>query len=76
MSDNEMDTEILPVQTEREELLFHLKEEHGDIDAAIHVMSQNPFTDQLRLRRMKMRKLKLKDQINKIESELIPDLDA
>lgn len=76
MSDQEKNTEELLEQIELQELLYGLREEHRDLDAAIHAMSQNPFTDQLRLRRMKLRKLKLKDEIGCIESELIPDLDA
>ena len=70
------DTEALLKQLEQRELLIRLKEEHRDLDAAIHQMASNPFSDQLRLRRMKKRKLALKDQIRMIEDELIPDLDA
>ena len=39
-------------------------------------MSTDPVEDQLRLRRLKKRKLWLKDMIIKLESELIPDIDA
>jgi len=70
------DTEALLKQLEQRELLIRLKEEHRDLDAAIHQMGSNPYSDQLRLRRMKKRKLALKDQIRLIEDELIPDLDA
>ncbi len=58
------------------QLLNELVEEHRDLDLAINRMSQNPWQDQLRLRRMKKRKLKLKDWIARLESKLIPDLDA
>lgn len=57
-------------------LLAELKEEHRDLDEAITRMSGQPGVDQLRLTRMKKRKLKLKDWISKLESQLIPDLDA
>lgn len=40
------------------------------------MLAEDPAVDQLRLRRMKKRKLKLKDWISWLESELIPDLDA
>jgi len=53
-----------------------LREEHRDLDRAIESMSQDPAVDQLRLTRMKKRKLKLKDWIAYLESRLIPDLDA
>lgn len=58
------------------QLLGELREEHRDLDQAISRMSQDPWLDQLRLRRMKKRKLKLKDWISRLESKLIPDLDA
>lgn len=57
-------------------LLGELREEHGDLDQAIKRMALDPWVDQLRLRRMKKRKLKLKDWIARMESKLIPDLDA
>ena len=53
-----------------------LREEHRDLDAAIIRLSDDPSVDQLQLRRMKKRKLKLKDWIAYLESQLIPDLDA
>jgi hypothetical protein len=57
-------------------LLSELREEHRDLDMAIERMIMDPWQDQLRLRRLKKRKLKLKDWIAKLESRLIPDLDA
>jgi hypothetical protein len=57
-------------------LIAQLREEHRDLDEAIARMSENPSVDQLRLTRMKKRKLKLKDWIAHLESQLIPDLDA
>jgi hypothetical protein len=53
-----------------------MREEHRDLDRAIESMAQDPTVDQLRLTRMKKRKLKLKDWIAYLESRLIPDLDA
>ncbi len=57
-------------------LVAELKEEHRDLDAAILRLAEDPGVDQLRLRRMKKRKLKLKDWIAYLQSRLIPDLDA
>jgi hypothetical protein len=57
-------------------LIAELREEHRDLDEAIIRLSDDPSVDQLRLRRMKKRKLKLKDWIAYLESQLIPDLDA
>lgn len=56
--------------------LMELRQEHRDLDDAIQRLQHDPIIDQLLLRRMKLRKLRLKDQIHQIESSLIPDLDA
>ncbi len=53
-----------------------LRVEHRDLDDVIHQLSSNPYVDQLQLRRFKKRKLQIKDMMNKIESQLIPDLNA
>ena len=56
--------------------LLELRQEHRDLDLAIQRLQYDPIIDQLLLRRMKLRKLRLKDQIHRLESQLIPDLDA
>lgn len=56
--------------------LFELRVEHRDLDQAIALMLSGPYVDQLRLCRMKKRKLKLKDSIARLESMVIPDIDA
>ncbi len=56
--------------------LAALREEHRDLDRAIAAMAEDPAVDQLGLRRMKKRKLKLRDWISLLESRLIPDIDA
>ena len=58
------------------ERLHDMQLEHRDLDEAILRLSEDLHADQLRLRRMKKRKLLLKDEIARIESMLIPDLDA
>ena len=62
--------------SEIKRLLGELREEHRDLDLAINRMAMDPWQDQLQLRRLKKRKLKLKDWILRLESKLIPDLDA
>jgi len=57
-------------------LIADLREEHRDLDEAISRLSEDSSVDQLQLRRMKKRKLKLKDWIAYLQSKLIPDLDA
>ena len=56
--------------------LAELRAEHRALDDAIAALSQNVYVNQLQLRRLKKRKLQLKDIIAKYESKLIPDLDA
>ncbi|MGH8736573.1 MAG: YdcH family protein [Burkholderiales bacterium] len=53
-----------------------LEVEHGDLDYIIATLSQDPVHDQLRLRRLKKRKLILKDQIALLKDRLIPDIIA
>lgn len=57
-------------------LINELSFEHKDLDDAIILMKEKPFIDELQIRRMKKRKLKLKDEIEKLESKLIPDIEA
>ena len=61
---------------EIESWLENLRIEHRDLDEVIHHMVASKHHDAMRIQRLKKRKLKLKDMITKLESELIPDLDA
>ncbi len=47
--------------------------EHRDLDEVIIRLSSDPTMDQLRLKRLKKKKLNLKDMITRLENELIPD---
>jgi hypothetical protein len=61
---------------EIERWLEELRIEHRDLDEVIHHLVQTAHHDSMRIQRLKKRKLKLKDMMTKLESELIPDLDA
>lgn len=50
--------------------------EHRDLDMAIEALAAQAVPDQLLLVRMKRRKLRLRDEISRIEGQLIPDLIA
>lgn len=50
--------------------------EHRDLDDAIRALEGAQSVDFLRLRRLKKRKLQLKDAIARLRSRMIPDLDA
>jgi hypothetical protein len=58
------------------EKLAELKSEHKDLDEIIDRMMENQPVDFLQLQRMKKRKLILKDMIQKLESNLLPDIIA
>ena len=56
--------------------LRQLEQEHMDLDAAITAFEASGAGDQLQIRRLKKKKLALKDQIIAIENLLIPDIIA
>ncbi len=56
--------------------LLELRSEHRDLDEIIHEMIESNHPDQLKIKRLKKRKLRLKDSIIRLESLLIPDIDA
>ncbi|HKX99261.1 MAG TPA: YdcH family protein [Steroidobacteraceae bacterium] len=60
----------------RMQRLRELRIEHRDLDDVICRLSLDIYVDEIQLRRLKKRKLMLKDQILRLESELIPDLNA
>ncbi|MEM0921415.1 YdcH family protein [Dinoroseobacter sp. S76] len=53
-----------------------LRSEHRDLDEAIQALAERPAPDQLTLKRLKKKKLALKDQITRIEDQLTPDIIA
>lgn len=56
--------------------LVELKQEHRDLDVAIARLQADVEADELAVKRLKKRKLQLKDNIAKLESALIPDEPA
>jgi len=58
------------------EKLRQLRIEHRDLDEVISRLSLDLRVDELQIKRLKKRKLMLKDQITMLESKLIPDLNA
>lgn len=57
-------------------LLAGLRQEHRDLDSAIAALIESGSSDQLQLARLKKRKLRLKDEILALESQMIPDIIA
>tara|TARA_Y100000758_G_C15812753_1_gene335152 strand:+ start:324 stop:539 length:216 start_codon:yes stop_codon:yes gene_type:complete len=70
--DQKIETEIF----KNAERLKELRVEHQDLDQIISKLAGDPDVDQIMLRRLKKRKLMLKDMITQLESARIPDLNA
>ncbi len=56
--------------------LAKLQMEHKDIDDKINDLLRGTLPDLIRIQRMKKEKLKIKEQISKVESQLLPDIIA
>ena len=66
------ETEISDIRMQ----LNELQVEHRDLDQVILHLIENPPPDELLIRRLKKRKLALKDRILLLEQMLIPDSPA
>ena len=62
--------------TELKAQLARLRQEHRDLDAAIEALHNAPGSDLLQVKRLKKRKLQLRDRIIQIEDQLTPDIIA
>ena len=72
-------TDLPPSEEELTQIrvrLHILEIEHHDLDDVIVRLAADPAQDQLQLRRLKKRKLFLKDQISRLRTRLIPDIIA
>ncbi|HTK36128.1 MAG TPA: DUF465 domain-containing protein [Caulobacteraceae bacterium] len=56
--------------------LSAMRIEHQDLDAAVHALAGAPNPDQIRIARLKKKKLALRDEIVRIEDQLTPDIIA
>ncbi len=56
--------------------VIELEIEHRDLDAASEHLAEAASLDDLQLRRLKKRKLQLKDQIIQLKMQLVPDIPA
>lgn len=72
VEDDKVNTELI----ERMQKLRELRIEHRDLDDVIARLSLDLYVNELQLKRLKKRKLLIKDQIARLESQLIPDLNA
>jgi hypothetical protein len=58
------------------ERLIELKIEHSDLNEIIEVLVKSGKIDEIKVKRLKKRKLRIKDMIQCYENMLIPDIDA
>jgi hypothetical protein len=65
-----------PDERELREQLVRLRAEHRDLDARIAAEEASASCDQLLIKRLKRRKLALKDRIAALEDQLLPDIIA
>jgi len=65
-----------PDDRELREQLAQLRAEHRDLDAQIVAQEVSSLADQLQIKRLKKRKLALKDRITALEDQLLPDIIA
>jgi hypothetical protein len=71
-----MENDDEPINAALRQRISELRIEHDDLDDAIARLSENPLPDQLRMQRLKKRKLLLKDQLTHLERQLDPDVLA
>lgn len=72
----EMDdgTALEDVRLRRE--LHRLEQEHRDLDSAIDALLRGGMADAMQVRRLKKRKLQLRDRIQAVRDALLPDIIA
>ena len=63
-------------QEKLKDKINELKLEHFDLDDIIRRLGDDPSVDRLQIQCLKKRKLALKDMISKLQSRLIPDIEA
>ena len=70
MMDSDLSEEALEAR------LAVVRQDHADMDAAIHALSHTALPDMMLIGRLKRKKLALKDEITRIEDLLTPDIIA
>ena len=65
-----------PGRVALQQRMVEVRQEHRDLDTAIARLTADPAQDELQLRRLKRRKLLLKDQIARLMRQLDPDVLA
>jgi hypothetical protein len=72
MNDDEADTDEASARVK----LGQLVQDHADLDAAVQALALVPMPDMMVIARLKRKKLALKDEIQRLKNELLPDIIA
>ena len=73
---NDDDPGLVADETVLRARLSSLRVEHADLDAAVEALEAAAYPDQIRIARLKKKKLALRDEITRIEDQLTPDIIA
>ena len=73
---NEGEKDNVETQDQILQQIATMESEHSDLDAVIERLGEDLPFDQLKLQRLKKRKLVLKDEITKLRSRFLPDIIA
>ena len=65
-----------PDENAQRRRLATLRVEHQDLDASVAALTAQPVVDQIRVARLKKKKLALRDEISRLEDALTPDIIA
>ncbi|MEO8169360.1 MAG: YdcH family protein [Oxalobacteraceae bacterium] len=65
-----------PIPELKQRRIIELEVEHRDLDTVIDALILGGLPDELQLRRLKKRKLQLKDHITLLKIQLVPDVPA
>jgi len=58
------------------EKLGMLRAQHDTLNQEVDVLAENGVVDQLKIARLKKEKLRLKDEISRLEDQITPDIIA
>lgn len=61
---------------ERRQLVITMENEHAELDQEVSLQLSTPGGDQIKISRLKRRKLQLKDMITQLKSSVLPDVPA
>lgn len=73
MNDDEADETSEPAIRAK---LSQLSQEHADLDVAVQAITVSPMPDMMVIARLKRKKLALKDEIQRLKDQLLPDIIA